>query len=149
MDVLKIEGAEWAYAAGILDGEGSIHSSGGGPWVQVKIGMTCEATITWLATKFGGKVQRSTLPRGNILYCWYRSGFDALHFLEGVRPYCITKRDRVEVGIALARTIRSRTRNGSDPVSDHDRVLRFRLQTLLKELNGGSKRDRPALEQHP
>lgn len=108
-----------AWAAGIIDGEGSIFiqkcNSIGKVYPTAKrkvrreksptynlrmaVQMVDKKTITVLANLFGGKcrelVGRTTTNRK--VYAWATSGYNALAILRKIEPYSITKKNQIKV----------------------------------------------------
>lgn len=83
---------DFAYAAGILDGEGHITRSS-----QVQVTSTDPELISWLASRFGGRVyerpRRSERHRHQ--WAWYLSrGRGGSEFLGGVSRYLLVPRKR-------------------------------------------------------
>jgi len=102
-----------AYAAGIIDGEGSIGAytkdkqGRGGLCLQLSVANTDIRMLVFLSELWGGSV--STLSRKEIrrqLYEWRRVGQDCGNVLEDVLPYLIVKREQAELAIEFARTVR-------------------------------------------
>ncbi len=84
-----------AYAAGIIDGEGSIcilvarpntkKRSRSPAWTgRVTVDMTDSLIPDWLGTTFGGRVLS---VKGTKRRVWYVGRLDAVQFLRHVRPY--------------------------------------------------------------
>lgn len=97
MSFTHITSTEWAYAAGILDGEGSMRlrdykrSRSG---TEITVGNTDQPLITWLYQKFGGKTtirESKTLPNAKPWYVWYLPAKCHTEFLTGVLPYLVIK----------------------------------------------------------
>lgn len=98
-----MENWELAYAAGIIDGEGSIsvlrrlrpklekvyHYC-----LQVQVSQKEKPILNWLAMRFGGKVNgytqyKGSLGYGNPIYHWQIFGETARDFLVAIEPYLI------------------------------------------------------------
>lgn len=103
-----------AYAAGLLDGEGSIsiimaykkrrtpHHT-----LCMTVVNTDPRPIRWLLERFSGRMY-SRMPgqarRTKTLYDWHISARKAEAFLRAVYPYLIIKREQADIAFALRRT---------------------------------------------
>lgn len=111
-----ISSEQWAYAAGIIDGEGSIHTQQKNqqtPTVSVSVQMTDIRVINHLHAVFGGgvyavrRLKPTTLPQGGFVknarpqYIWRLSARTTTKFLNGIMPYLIVKRTQAELALAL------------------------------------------------
>ena len=103
---------EWAYAAGIVDGEGSVsvarkvQKSGRTSYgVIVMVAMTAEEVPLWMQSRFGGGLRvhdRSKRhPTWKPMYRWYLSGKPASDFLSGIIPYLVIKQARARLAAEL------------------------------------------------
>lgn len=84
--------AEWAYTAGLIDGEGCIYSSSANPGyrLNVRVSNTNRAVLDWLRDRFGGAIHVSANGVGS-----WRAPRDGLEWLlRGVRSYLVVKRDQ-------------------------------------------------------
>lgn len=95
-----------SYAAGIIDGEGSIHVRMDKTYVKigVQVGMVEPQVVDFLTEKFGGRVIIRQ-PRGrNIkpIYTWSLWCRKAAVFLRVVEPYLKIKGERARDAIVLA-----------------------------------------------
>jgi hypothetical protein len=82
---------EWAYTAGIIDGEGCIDThgfKGGGVYLRIRVGQKDPKLIRWLQKRLGGRHYHTN--RGH--HQWIVSHKDAIMVLEGVLPYLTVKR---------------------------------------------------------
>jgi len=91
--------SEWAYIAGILDGEGEISIQGNSPYI--KIHNTNSELMDWLTRKLGiSKTyvkNRQRKKSHKICYSFIFSGVKRVTtFLEKVMPYLIVKRKKAE-----------------------------------------------------
>ena len=97
---------ESAYMAGLVDGEGCISSyktRGYGPYYAVRIAMTDEKTIRWVADIFDASVckqKQHGLGRKPI-YKVAILGANAHQLLKQIRPYMITKRNDPKIDIIM------------------------------------------------
>ena len=104
----------YAYAAGVIDGEGSIHvhklkstkeftyNYG----LRVTVMMTEIRVIQWLVDTFGGKVERgdrkvksNVSVTGRTYYLWRLTGDRCKEFLESIRPYSRGKQDQIDLAL--------------------------------------------------
>src|SRR6266702_1035061 len=95
-----------AYAAGIIDGEGSIMWGGGR--LVVAVSMSKPDVINWLAEKFGGTLSGYENDGGNPMFSWKLWSGTCGPFLELIKPYVMLKIVQLEVGLAMASTYRKR-----------------------------------------
>jgi len=100
---------EWAYLAGLIDGEGSIRiEKGSSPHHHspttptVALTNTSSKMIDWVVLKFGGHLYRKTNRT-----CWdvYWLGKSVIPILEGVLPYLTAKKDQAEVVLAYRKLV--------------------------------------------
>ena len=105
--------SDLAYAAGIIDGEGSIcvayckqssMSSVKNYGVAVSVGMVDPEVPLWLKSIFGGNVD--TYKGKRLVYRWKLHARKCADFLEMVSPYMKLKRARSEAAVQLARMAR-------------------------------------------
>lgn len=103
--------SDLAYAAGIIDGEGTISvrrqilSRCKSPcyWIFVFVAM-CEPTVSqWLQQTFGGgySVEKSRNPRWKDVHKWKVTTRKAEEFLIATSPFLKEKRARAEVALEL------------------------------------------------
>ena len=98
---------ERAYAAGLLDGEGTVSILiaaralyGWNDHYELFVNISntnCEA-IEWLGMNFGGHTRTRKNTNGKPLHEWYLHDMDAIaEFLELVEPFIIIKRPQLEI----------------------------------------------------
>lgn len=106
---------KFAYAAGILDGEGSViiykkdrpdrkrgHLYGG----HITVTSTTEQLIKWLQKEFGGSWQPTKTRAGcKQLYKWTLHGFPGVHVLAKFFPYLIVKRQHARLFFLFYKSI--------------------------------------------
>lgn len=104
---------DFAYFAGLFDGEGSIDMSTGRIRVpRLKLSMTDYPTIQWLADTFGGNVYFEKPSGSAVKDAWKWSATPQSHVrmvLEGSLPFLITKRDRAEAALAVLDYLKAAT----------------------------------------
>lgn len=101
---------EWAYAAGIIDGEGSVgmhmHNTGSHRVAVVTLTVTngCRECLEFLSQRFGGEIirVRSTNPNSRPSFHYKLVGRERLKLvLEGIQPYCIVKKGQIALALAF------------------------------------------------
>jgi len=101
-----------AWAAGLIDGEGSIgiyqHTIRPRPsWaLQVTVGMTHRPTIERLHAMFGGYMRgvNRRSPRRRLWF-WQVSSATAVRVVRLVRPWLVTKAEEADLALRFAETI--------------------------------------------
>lgn len=93
--------ADWAYAAGLIDGEGSIMLNKGRPRVQVA--SSSYELIQYMLDTFGGHYIKATQRDGQnrAPFAWRLNGHAALPFLAGVLPFLRETRKRERARLFL------------------------------------------------
>ena len=118
------------YAAGILDGEGTVtlnlrkapHSTD----ALVTVSNTDERMLRWLQQHIGGSVSpphRGANERCRPTWCWRLYSINARRLLRAVLPFLVVKREQAEVVLAFheaaerqrATYVRSRITVDSEP----------------------------------
>lgn len=95
-----------AYAAGIIDGEGSIsiHKKEKSRCfvLAVQVGVTDYELVDWLQFFFGGHIN-SYQPKGErkVVHIWRLFGTQAQEFIEQIKPYLILKKYKAELAISF------------------------------------------------
>lgn len=134
---------DWAYFAGIIDGEGSIILSteyGRTLSLIVSVGNTSSVLIEWLHTNFGGNVSKDKIRYVNHKqsWHWYVRGDEALNLLHKVKDFLKEKRPQAELGIE-AWNNRNPT-VGTNILNEHTRKVRYDYYLRMKELKGFAAR---------
>jgi len=101
----SIKNSDWAYMAGIIDGEGCIQTEGfngqhrGKPVLYVS--QKDPRLMDYLYETFGGKVKLYMQSHtGNPIYRWLSCSSEHLTFiLENVKEYLVIKKDHAEVAL--------------------------------------------------
>ena len=93
----------YAYAAGLIDGEGSFVPYRRSRTVALKVSMTAREPIEWLHAKFGGTLSTPTqLKSGKTLYAWRLRRSDGLEaLLVRLTPYLKVKQSQCEACLCL------------------------------------------------
>lgn len=122
---------EAAYAAGILDGEGSVsltrNRKGRWPSPQVSVASTDREVLEWLRHRFGGSIstKKPRQPSHSISYDWKVTDRLALRFLQTVRPYMVIHRKISRTDLLIEAYLACTPRNGryNADLLDRKRVL--------------------------
>lgn len=143
-----LDETERAYAAGIIDGEGSImliHQPPRGGvhkweyWVlRISVANTDKKLIDWLVDKFGGGFthSRSLNPRHRDVFQWRVDAGKARPVLFAVLPYLLLKREQADIAIQYLNTHRMVGCRG------HSKEMieqRRKWATQMKQLNSRGK----------
>ncbi len=123
-----------AWAAGIVDGEGSIflqrtnyvdkiypnakrkvrREKSPSYTLRLSVRMTDKPTIEKLAKVFGGRcleIKRRTVKNKKV-YGWSACGYRTLEILELLEPYCITKRRQIKTAYRFMKIPRFQSGRG-------------------------------------
>ena len=98
-ETVELKDWELSYAAGIIDGEGSIwigHCSPTHYQLCVRVMMKHPDIIIWLSFRFGGTIRSVDKLTGRY-YEWYLQGPNVVSFLKKVELYIILKKKQVKV----------------------------------------------------
>lgn len=144
---------DWAYFAGLFDGEGSVTIS---QCVRKSNTQSCNAGVTVtnsslriannnpiplleLEDVFGGRVREH--KAGSDTWVWICQGFKATEFAQGILPYVRIKPGQLEIFIAFAELKRKKPM-GAVPLSKAEIGARTKLIQELKtvRLFEGGKR---------
>lgn len=125
---------DWIYAAGIMDGEGWVYIDSSTMTLKLGVCMKTSEVVNWLHETFGGKLYFGQTKHGGDLR-WNLFGKNCLVFLQGIEPFCKTKRNQVKVGIAFARTINQKGVNHCKSSNLRTQVERIKLSGILSQLN--------------
>ena len=101
-DFDAIPETEWAYLAGLIDGEGCINvfiGSGGAFDLQLKISQKNKSDLHKIASEFGSKFNPNSNTNSYQL-CW--CGHEAEAILRKVFPYLKWKKEEAELAISFA-----------------------------------------------
>ncbi len=115
---MKLNNVEAAYAAGIIDGEGSIYFSrnhmGRWPSPIVSVASTDRELVEWLRSRVGGSIvhKKTYQPHHTPSYDWKLTDRKALRFLEIIRPYLVIERKIARCDLLLNEYLACTPRNG-------------------------------------
>lgn len=142
---------EWAYAAGILDGEGCIliayYKSNYSQFVlRVDIASTHLPLMAWLKECFNGSwcanvTSAKTTRVNRPIYQWKAQARDGYAFLRGCLPYLRIKREEAEVAIRFYSERPDTSPGGRSrptPIAEWERRRELRVE--LQRLKGPSNR---------
>lgn len=128
---------DFAYIAGIVDGEGSIgiYNRADHPnsqmYMRVTVGNTEEWLLQWLKFNFGGYIsttQHETSGNRKVSQ-WTVTALKALYFLELILPYLRIKRPQAEIAIEF-----QKRRKPHYPKSDEQRAVDQANKILIAAL---------------
>lgn len=135
--------AKAAYAAGIIDGEGTVgierkqvkerHSHR----VYVCVGNTNADIIEWLHDNFGGNTMynKDRGDKNNDIHMWQTSSSNAIDFLKFVYPYLIIKKYQAETAFRFQETISTNKQGLNEDVLE----LRDMYMKVIQLLNKRGK----------
>ncbi len=129
---------ELAWAAGIVDGEGSIfiqrtnyvdkiypnakrkirREKSPSYTLRLSVRMTDKPTIEKMSNIFDGRcleIKRRTV-KGKRVYGWSVCGYKALEILELLEPYCITKRRQIKMSYVFMKIPRFEAGRGKGSI---------------------------------
>ena len=95
---------DWAYAAGIIDGEGSIsiHRKQKSFVLAVQVGVTDLILVDWMWITFGGNINHYQPPGDRKeVFIWKLHGTKAQEFIRGIMPYLKLKIEKAELALTF------------------------------------------------
>jgi hypothetical protein len=100
-DVVERTPTEWAYLAGMVDGEGTIWYHRARNTYRLFVYNTNAEVILWIGQRFGGSIGRRQVSRGYLpAYVWTATRMrDVQAILQGMLPYMIIKRNKALVAL--------------------------------------------------
>jgi len=140
---------DWAYLAGIIDGEGTIriklhrqfyphlNKKYERCYVELSVANTDIRLHAWLKEFFGGRINedRSKRKHAGWSRCWHwsLSCSSAVHALERCYPYLVIKKHHAEVAFAFQKTVCRPGQHGHSPEVWQEREkLRGELHSLCQ-----------------
>lgn len=132
-----------AYAAGIIDGEGSIgvtNKNQGSYHLMCQVSMRNPEIPTWLYLNYGGNIGtfkqgiHSYSNRPAVLTKWHINGTEAQEFIGQIRQYLIEKRDRADLALSFPAS-----KKGVKAEIDIQEVVYERMRVLQSLKNGRDK----------
>lgn len=155
MDKEGISETDLAYAAGLIDGDGSIginksrdRQSRRGYKLNLKVSlyMTDSAAPMWMKMRFGGHlwVRESRSENWRSTNIWGIASIEARNFLEMIIPYLKTKQKQAEIAIEFQSMEKHRTmhKGSSIPIPKANVLVEAEsiLYNSIRELNTRGKR---------
>jgi len=121
---------DWAYLAGLIDGEGCItidkirlfarNGSGKFRWrykLSLRVAMCDKPTLDWIARLFAGKVyprSRNSMkrlsPKARQQWCWVTTDSNAERVIVGIQPWLKNKLVEANAALAFRKTVASEHR---------------------------------------
>ena len=154
-----------AWAAGFFDGEGCV-------LVELSKQKACKhgfrtvlhATVTQTSLpclelfldRFGGKIvtnehKTPTGRRWAVQYRWSVKNDDAIAFLKAIQPYCVVKREQVDVAVSYPTKGEDGRKYGSpsNPIPEDVMQARLKMREVLQNIRASMKTEaKPAREHH-
>jgi hypothetical protein len=142
----EMDAKDWAYLAGIVDGEGCISTlvltrKNGVVDYQLRLSVanTSPALMQWLTEKLGGNVakrEKKLKPTHRVRYEWYAPSRDIIPILQSMLPYLVIKGEQAKLGIELRQRMEQTPLGGrkAGPVMT-DRAERAKLSEKIRFLN--------------
>ena len=137
--------ADLAYAAGIIDGEGTIvieksHDRKSSQHIRYRMHTTVlireKALCDWFQLRFGGKVylhkNADPIKGHSQTWLWRVGSFEAVKFLEQVKPYLKLKQLQADNAMNFQLNIGNQT---TKPLSDEQLAVREAQKILMGKLN--------------
>lgn len=125
-----------SYAAGIIDGEGSIgisHRTSGDSYILcIQVSMTHPEVPFWLHSIYGGHI--GTYAQGarswgsRYVHKWSIYGVDAIKFLSSITPHLKEKKLQAESALDFPIGVKGKK------LSNDDKLLQEDMYNLLKEM---------------
>jgi hypothetical protein len=145
---------EYAYLAGILDGEGSFVVNRNTNAFGIKVAVTDEVLIDWLHARFAGTVSRAGVTKaGNRVFTWVlQRRADQRHVLPRLLPWLTIKQGQAQAMIALLEHLEGMPRwdsrptkalSSRDPERKHRRDVRAAWVERGEELREAVRAARP------
>lgn len=102
---LSATDAEWAYLAGLIDGEGCIgthrQTSTGRRRVSFSMKQKYPAALIWVVDIFGGRIHEVKMGQSQPGFLWRITSGHAEAILRGTLPYLTLKKPQAEVALKL------------------------------------------------
>lgn len=124
---IDMNDTEWAYLAGIIDGEGCIRLANCGyakrRVIDLRIYNTDVRLIEWLRDNLGGYAYAHN-KKAHVCWQVHWSSKRAKVIIEHVLPYLIVKKEQAEIALSFQRLIgKNGQRVSSDNLSKRDVLL--------------------------
>ncbi len=134
---MAIAATDCAYAAGILDGEGTIGVSirGSSLCVMVEVWNTDSRLAKWLQERFGGMppyVRLNNSFCAKPLHRWALFGSASLSFLQSIQPYLVLKQQQCALCLELLTEL---SPGKGKRLTDNQRQRISEIHTAMRMLN--------------
>jgi hypothetical protein len=135
---------QWAYLAGIIDGEGTIgivapYKGARGGRVELSVANTSPVLIEWLRATGYGRVHPKQRAKAwhKDAWAWNVRGHQIEEVLSGVIPYLVIKAPHARLALQFLETVHSTSR-----LPDNVIALRAQMQTKMRDLNQKGTREK-------
>lgn len=120
---------DYAYGAGVLDGEGTVYIGKNGG-INIEVEMSEDNAVYRMSQVFGGKVSQlnRVYDSGRTAYRWRIHGENALEAASLMLPYSTTKKRQLEVLTTFARNYPADS--NKEHRAEAKNVARLQLQAL-------------------
>lgn len=127
------------YAAGFIDGEGSIaigkgttHVSGKRIfYLRLSVHQVDKRTLVALSNRWGGSLRLSTSHKPNPIWEWVVSGTTAADVIRVIRPFLISKGEQADVALEFQSR---KTGKGQGATTPEELAVQEELYTQMREL---------------
>lgn len=132
-----IKTTDISWAAGIIDGEGSIFIRSAKHWagLVIRVGMTHLPTLKKLQSLFGGNIGNAYRSKKNIshkdLYTWEVNSTNQINCLEKLYPYLITKQNQARIALEYLKLPKTINDSKGVPLDIMNQRLHYRLALQL------------------
>jgi hypothetical protein len=144
-----IQNTDWAYLAGIIDGEGCVgievlHADGKSRLRDYYSSRLCIINtnlemLQWVQRNFGGTIQtKLTKATNKLCYRWHIFGRNLVATLQGVLPYLIIKRKQAETVLEYRSKIVPENNARVSPEEDERRRLLYLECRRLNQIGAPS-----------
>ena len=136
LDFIAVSDTDWAYLAGLIDGEGSIRIEKGSSKYHrspttptMALTNTSPKMIEWALDRFGGHLYKKKNRS-----CWdiYWLGSVVTPLLEGMLPYLTAKKEQAEIVLAYRKLVAKPGQGRTDPKILEERETMIELLAYLK-----------------
>jgi len=147
-DLPRLKSTEWAYIAGLLDGEGCIsiwenrsRHKAGSHVLELCITNTHYPTIVWLRKKAGGyiKTQCKQNVKWKDCYRWVLNHRQAAWAIRSCLPFLVTKKGQARIALQYAARTAANLNGGPFKIADKELITRNRLSAAIRLLNRRGK----------
>jgi len=137
------------YFAGFFDGEGSVSVIPHTKYpksiiVSAQVSQVDPRPLIVLKELFGGslcqtKNRKPSGQDGHMIWKWAVTHKDAERFLKAIQPYCIVKKEQIDIALKIRSLVRTRGGNAQNRVLPKDTYdARVALLSEWKQLKEGA-----------